>query len=28
VFTLDRKDFRTYRIRRGHRHLALEMIEA
>lgn len=28
VFTLDRKDFRAYRIRRGHRHLAFELIEA
>lgn len=27
VFTLDRKDFLTYRIRRGHRHLAFEMLE-
>jgi uncharacterized protein len=27
LFTLDRKDFRTYRIRRGHRHLAFEMFE-
>lgn len=28
VFTLDRKDFRVYRVRRGHRHLAFELIEA
>lgn len=26
VFTLDRKDFTTYRIRRGHRHYAVEVI--
>jgi predicted nucleic acid-binding protein len=26
VFTLDRKDFRTYRVRRGHRHYALEIL--
>ena len=26
VFTLDRKDFATYRIRRGHRHLAFDIV--
>jgi uncharacterized protein len=26
VFTIDRSDFRTYRIRRGHRHHAFEVI--
>lgn len=26
VFTLDRKDFNTYRVRRGHRHVALEVL--
>jgi hypothetical protein len=26
VFTLDRKDFNTYRVRRGHRHLAFEIV--
>jgi len=26
VFTLDRNDFATYRARRGHRHLAFEII--
>ena len=26
VFTVDRKDFRTYRVRRGHRHYALEIV--
>lgn len=26
VFTLDRKDFSTYRIRRGHQHLTFEAI--
>jgi uncharacterized protein len=26
VFTLDRKDFHAYRVRRGHRHLAFEMV--
>ena len=26
VFTIDRNDFRTYRIRRGHQHLAFEVI--
>ncbi len=25
IFTLDRSDFRTYRIRRGHRHVAFEL---
>lgn len=26
VFTLDRRDFRSYRIRRGHRHYELELL--
>lgn len=26
VFTLDEKDFGTYRIRRGHRHYAVEVV--
>jgi len=26
VFTLDRNDFQTYRIKRGHRHLAVEIV--
>lgn len=26
IFTIDRDDFETYRVRRGHRHLALEML--
>ena len=26
VFTLDRNDFNTYRIRRGHRHVAFEVL--
>jgi uncharacterized protein len=26
VFTLDRKDFTTYRVRRGHRHQAVEIV--
>lgn len=26
VFTLDRKDFETYRIRRGHRHLPVQIV--
>jgi predicted nucleic acid-binding protein len=26
VFTLDRKDFNTYRIRRGHRHHPFELV--
>ena len=26
VFTLDRTDFRTYRIRRGHRHIKAEIV--
>jgi predicted nucleic acid-binding protein len=26
VFTIDRKDFAIYRIRRGHRHLAFEVL--
>ena len=26
VFTVDRKDFETYRVRRGHRHYALEIV--
>jgi predicted nucleic acid-binding protein len=27
VFTIDRKDFAVYRVRHGHRHLALEILE-
>jgi predicted nucleic acid-binding protein len=26
VFMIDRKDFTAYRVRRGHRHYAVEMI--
>jgi predicted nucleic acid-binding protein len=26
VFTIDRRDFATYRIRRGHRHYAVEIV--
>jgi predicted nucleic acid-binding protein len=26
VFTLDRKDFETYRIRKGHRHLPVRLV--
>lgn len=26
VFTVDRRDFRAYRIRRGHRHYAVEIV--
>jgi predicted nucleic acid-binding protein len=26
IFTLDRNDFATYRVRRGHRHYALEVL--
>lgn len=26
IFTIDRKDFGVYRIRRGHRHVAFEML--
>lgn len=26
VFTLDRRDFLTYRIRRGHRHVAVQIV--
>jgi hypothetical protein len=26
LFTLDRKDFSTYRVRRGHQHLAVEIV--
>ena len=26
VFTIDRQDFETYRVRRGHRHYQLEMV--
>lgn len=26
VFTLDRNDFSTYRLRRGHRHLSVEIL--
>jgi len=28
VFTLDRRDFSIYRVKRGHRYLALEIIDA
>jgi predicted nucleic acid-binding protein len=27
VFTLDRNDFSTYRLRRGHRHVAVEIVD-
>ena len=27
IFTLDRKDFSIYRLRRGHRHLAVEILD-
>ena len=27
VFTLDRNDFSTYRLRRGHRHMAVEIVD-
>lgn len=27
VFTIDRNDFQTYRVRRGHRHQAVEIVE-
>lgn len=27
VFTLDRNDFATYRVRRGHRHLTVEIVD-
>jgi uncharacterized protein len=27
VFTLDRGDFATYRVRRGHRHLTVEIVD-
>ncbi len=27
VFTIDRKDFQTYRVRRGHRHHPVEIVE-
>ena len=27
IFTIDRTDFRVYRIRRGHQHLAFEVLE-
>jgi hypothetical protein len=27
VFTVDRDDFQTYRVRRGHRHLPVQIIE-
>ena len=27
VFTLDRKDFSVYRLRRGHRHLPVEILD-
>lgn len=26
VFTVDRKDFETYRVRRGHRHYPVEIV--
>ena len=26
VFTVDRHDFSTYRVRRGHRHYAVEIV--
>ena len=26
VFTVDRKDFETYRVRRGHRHYPMEIV--
>lgn len=26
VFTVDRKDFLTYRVRRGHRHYAMDIL--
>ena len=26
VFTIDRKDFETYRVRRGHRHYPMEIV--
>ncbi|MBI1876355.1 MAG: PIN domain-containing protein [Acidobacteria bacterium] len=26
VFTIDRKDFETYRVRRGHRHVPMEIV--
>ncbi len=26
VFTIDRKDFETYRVRRGHRHSPVEIV--
>ena len=26
VFTIDRRDFSTYRVRRGHRHLSVEIV--
>jgi predicted nucleic acid-binding protein len=28
IFTIDRDDFQTYRVRRGHRHFALEILPA
>jgi len=28
IFTIDRDDFETYRVRRGHRHIALEVLLA
>jgi len=28
IFTIDRDDFETYRVRRGHRHYALEVLPA
>lgn len=28
VFTLDRKDFETYRVRPGHRHYPMEIVPA
>jgi hypothetical protein len=26
IFTIDRDDFETYQVRRGHRHVALEVL--
>jgi len=28
IFTIDRDDFETYRVRRGHRHYALDVLPA
>jgi hypothetical protein len=27
IFTLDRNDFSIYRLRRGHRHVAVEILD-